>query len=1149
MSTPSNSYAEKVYSEHPIALWALDDKADYISLISELQRDMFSSWSITNGTFFESDSDPLDPFNTSIKSLIKANIPEDFDIYTTLISPDIYQFSDLNQDLDTFAISTYFYSDSIYSQEIQIGYQYTDPDTLEIVENLRTFPISIFQNWSFVSSTFDIVNNIDAPFRIIIKLKFYPGAGIEDDYKVFFNGITVGQWSEEFNSYSLGINTTSLPSSIALDSSEVIEASEYQGNNNGYYFVNNNYLLAKNAGIPLVFGASNITKIYDNNNSPCLIIPGQGFLNESGKYNDYTVEFWMKIQNNSADPVRIFGPITSTDGLYVESGFLTLVINDNFQSYFVGEWNRPMLVHIRIIKDSASLLINGEEVISFNFQTKNLILPSILNELGKTQDWLGFYGNNSFDIFEIDCVSIYSYNVPITVAKRRWVYGQAVLSPEKIESSYNGTSTFIDYTFADYTANFSYPDFGKWEQGTFDNLVTTQTTIETPSYSLPEFFTGTKTLTELYSDCKQIQEPENYFFTFKPNEDWNESTYIHFPKFNIINDEVHSIYSVIQIDEDYPEEQTILKLYNSLNSNYFKIQQSGNEIQYTLYYNGIEEQISNIINFTVGEPIAIGFNISKLTNYFGGNISSFFGNRNGLKMYFAGDPATNQKFIGKIYSLGICSSFNTSIIIDHFNDNGTIDIITSENLLQHTASYTLIPEIEYDRFYLDIGTYGYWQDYLPLSYFGQYVKNDVGNEFYDLDFLQLNVNYPATTKTINNNSNIVLNTLDSTVRTYFTMQYITNGANLLDSNFTTVLMTDETKVIDVSSYTDWQNTKFEFVNGTIVYPPINVDFNDLAIVYTMEFKNRGTLNKPTKIKRLELASQVFNDNSFNPVGTRFGTKLYPYKKSGIYYDYKTQNPYSIYKGNTPYLYLTDNSGIELKKHETNNQERGIAIPINESQSSSYKVAAVQMWTMYNHKEFPETPEELFKIQYKNDTVIVYLVANSASKNRAKIYAKRLSDGLSVNGLAFYLNGQITIEPVISIQEWNVLGLSFANSLNFGSYIGKLTINGYSIFNNISTYQSTSLKEIQSKNTRSWFNVKTAGTLDLDWQYWNNSYTWEGVLVISSTSGAAVDVSGVYKTYIGTNKIIIDDNEGMLLNPDTVRAYTQMEWSPVVQTPV
>ena len=64
---------------------------------------------------------------------------------------------------------------------------------------------------------------------------------------------------------------------------------------------------------------------------------------------------------------------------------------------------------------------------------------------------------------------------------------------------------------------------------------------------------------------------------------------------------------------------------------------------------------------------------------------------------------------------------------------------TSVALIDHTASYTLLPTEAYEQFFLDIGVSGYWQDYLPLSYFAQYVTNDVGNQYYDLDFLQFNI--------------------------------------------------------------------------------------------------------------------------------------------------------------------------------------------------------------------------------------------------------------------------------------------------------------------------------------------------------------------------------------------------------------------------
>ena len=81
------------------------------------------------------------------------------------------------------------------------------------------------------------------------------------------------------------------------------------------------------------------------------------------------------------------------------------------------------------------------------------------------------------------------------MAKRRWVYGQGVISAESINSSYGGTSAFIDYPFADYTSNYNYPSFASWQQGAFDNLATTNTALTTPQYSLPEIFLKIFTLT------------------------------------------------------------------------------------------------------------------------------------------------------------------------------------------------------------------------------------------------------------------------------------------------------------------------------------------------------------------------------------------------------------------------------------------------------------------------------------------------------------------------------------------------------------------------------------------------------------------------------------------------------------------------------
>jgi hypothetical protein len=58
-----------------------------------------------------------------------------------------------------------------------------------------------------------------------------------------------------------------------------------------------------------------------------------------------------------------------------------------------------MLIHIRLITDNATVLINGEQVISLDFITSGISLPSITGE-----DWIGFYAYNNVNPIEIDFI-------------------------------------------------------------------------------------------------------------------------------------------------------------------------------------------------------------------------------------------------------------------------------------------------------------------------------------------------------------------------------------------------------------------------------------------------------------------------------------------------------------------------------------------------------------------------------------------------------------------------------------------------------------------------------------------------------------------------------------------------------------------------
>jgi hypothetical protein len=1170
MSNPSNLYAEKIYAEHPIALWSLDDKADYISLIDEEDRNI-NLWTITNGTastYTISD----EPFPDSQTIKITGDLTDEEFNQITCISNNITNFSTLNETLSTFSVGAFFNSISAYAFSFEIGYEYDDTLSSTIVQNLKSYTTSVQDRWFFISETFDIPED-NTNFRIVIKINYIGGASSEEDYEFLINGVTVGQWCEEFNSSSLGVEKISLPSSIALPESFAIEADAYGlQENKGYYIVKDNMLKAKNTGIPLVYGASNLTKLLPNDGLPSLIIPGLGFLSEAGQYKEYTLEAWVRINSDSVTKKRIIGPIGSTDGLYVEGPFLILKVGNNYSSYYVGEWTRPMLIHIRFSENNSSLLVNGEEVISLNYLSTDLDFPKKINTSSKDQDWIGFYAYEDVSPIEIDCVAIYTYQVPIILAKKRFVYGQGVEFPEGINQAYSGSSVYIDYPFADYTNNYSYPNIGKWSQAVVDNLSVENNLLCTPDYKLPEVVLGSSNIEDLYLELGSSQNEIDKFFSFNSVE----SGYLYFDNLNFLNQKIRSFYGSFKFLEEPTETQTLFRVESENSSDYFEISTINSDIVYSLKYGSEVPQTLATFSWSDNNPFtgialeeifSAGIDIDKASKYFGGNFASFFGNINTLKFYIGGKSDLTQTFTGNIYKVGFCTARNHKKIEYLFNergipvndenvfelfdltpdvaynstdnyfgnngaewedivDSGDTDSYPIEGFQAHTASYTLSPSFYFENYTLDIDIQGYWEDYIPLTYFSQFVTDKKNNSYYDLDLIQFNINYPAPSSFVGIEE--AYDTSNSLVNSYVTFQYIQNGANLSESNFINLEKPPKSSIVIPGD--NWINTKYEVVNNMIIYPPKNVSVLDLALVTHLDFNVKGIINNRVKIRNLEYASQAFNSTSPNPIGTRFGNEIYPYKKSGFYYDYKERNPFTIYKGTSPYLYLTRYTGIELKGTHDPLVNRGLSIPINKEMSNNYKVMAMQIAVRYDQNEFPYEPTEIFEIQSKNNHIKFYMVAIHPSGERAKIYAINVKTGKLEDGIGFYWNGKLVKEPVITIREWGFLGISFPNLLDFSSRVGLINLNGPMMFNTISYYQSTNLQEVQKVDLRPWFKVKYLLPLTLEWDYWKtSSFLWEGVLILSSTSYYGVDPSTIYKSYTGTNKIIIDTDKVFTIN--------------------
>jgi hypothetical protein len=1242
MSTPSNLYAEKVFAEHPTGLWALDDNADYISLISESQRILSDTtkWNEPIGGTVDDYPESVDePFIDSYVGKITATPTDSESASITVISKDIRDLKSFNSYLRTFSVGGYFYSQSSYIAGFEIGYQYTDTTSGEIITHLKNYDTVINSNWIFISETFDTPPD-DTQIRIVFKINFIGGSDTEDVFLV--NGISLGQWSEEFSSTSLGVTAVDLPSTISIAPQKGIVAKCYGLQDlDGYYLVSENMLKAKNSGIPIVYGTSSLTTIYPNGSSPSLIIPGVGMLNESGKFREYTLETWLRVNSYSDDKKRIIGPIASQDGIYVDGPAIGLKIGNEYRTYYVGEWTRPMLVHLRVGKDVVSLLINGQEVISLDYSRESLILPSMLDESDKDQDWIGFYAYEDVYPIEIDCVGIYPYVVATAVAKRRFVFGQGVEIPENINTSYSGTSVFIDYAFADYTANYSYPKIGSWNQGFNDNTSTANKALSVPSSPLPEIFLSSKTQEELFADCNLAQSSDTIkFFSFRPNSSWNSvSGNLFFKNFDFLNNSISAFYGCLRLPATSPTTQTLFRIEKENTNSYFSIELINNQISYNINYDGYLETIYSPIVAEPGELVDIGLNIPAFVSRFGNPASNFFGSLSDLRMYVGGKKDGTSTFTGKIYKIGFCTKYNFQKIRSLFNEigvpvwnedlfavyqnnllinvdagidttsmppsggitdtaNGAVSgggvFVSDEDfLLDHVASYTLLPEQIFDIYKLTVSANAYWEDQIPLTYFAESVLDKRGDQYFDLDFIQLNIDYPIPSKTIEietepepwtyaelsdeyglpfqrtytsldnylftgyNDYEDLKNKISkdyrydtdgALVKTYVTFQYTELGANATQFYFTKTERPSRDGILIPGS--DWMTTKYEVVDNMIIYPPAGVDFNDLSLVTHIDINVKNSETNNVNIKKLSYASQALNESDASPIGTRFGTSIYPYTKTGIYYNFKKNNPFSIYTGSSPYLYLTKTSGIQVKGRYDPLVNRGLAIPINVSRANNFKAIAMQMAVRFDGDYFPFAPTQIFEIESKGSYIRFYMVACDPTGRRARIYAIDTKTGLVQDGIGFYWNGKIVKEPIITLQEWGFLGINFADSLDFSFFEGAIRLTGPLLYNSISYYQSTNLQEVQNIAERPWFRVKVLSGFELDWQFWNvGSFNWNKVLVLSETSYYGVNPSEVYKSYTGTNKIIVDDEISLSVGDYAYSLYNDISWNKFVVDPV
>jgi len=791
MANTLNLYSTKVFSEHPVALWAMDEDVKYLSLVPSEAQDL-DTWEVDGATIVDATNseDFLEPPPRPVFKNIPINgVIEEQDNPGTVTLTSNFEITedDLNSNFNSFSFGLYVLS---YDREIsvRIGYEYTilgpldDEDEDGLIEqdgpieetviksfdlppSPRVFNIPPSRRWAFVSEEFSIPEFFSS-MKFVIEFSYAETdweETVPSPYEFAVNGITIGQGSENFQTTSLGSFPEDIPPDIDIPGKAIktysYGTSSEDNDYTGYYLVNENNLCAKNSSMPLVFGTDSATQLIpnkilaqnlgeDDEYLPSMIFPGFGFLNDSGKNNNLTAEFWASIQSDASVSRRIFGPVFSEDGIYVEGPFLKIKIGKNVGSHYVGEWDRPMLINFRFAYNAAALILNGEEVIGLNFSRETFSLPQKF-ENGQSLDWLGFYAYDDVPQITLDSFAIYPYDVPAIVAKRRFVYGQAVTYPDNLSGIKSRDSVLIDHSSAGYDKNYSFPKSSGWSSGVNENVSVDNYSISPSDYSLPKivFNNISNEKWQLDLNSSQYQDLENPSIMLKPNLNWQYTDgYMIFRRFNLLDKPTRAFYGVFEFFNEPSGIQILFEIRDELRNKRFVIYTNDNVVYYSLFApnfaGAVEENVLHSYELeSTTAPFAVGLEITKFSKFFGQGVSSFFGSGANLKFYAGGNNNFENTFGGKVYRIGISDAFNLTKMNDWFAENGTV----SSYDFDHVASYTLIAKNNLGVVIPEILTDSYWEDYVPLSYFSKNVKVFT-KQRQELDFVQLNVDYPKTNK-------------------------------------------------------------------------------------------------------------------------------------------------------------------------------------------------------------------------------------------------------------------------------------------------------------------------------------------------------------------------------------------------------------------